>query len=262
MTMKKLVFLFFLGVLSAFVADEPVSKLNGAYRQTTYKFGKMTDWRTRDSVTVIKVFKDGYWFSGWYDDKRHGRKAFDGVGGGTYALKDGKYLEKIAYYSWDSTAVGSVLAMDYQVDSKAFQQTGFLNSEKYKNYEVSEIDERITPKESLKNNGLEGVWLMQEGTWGKTRLGEGPYKGIQVVKIFSYPLVVYAYYNPKTGHFNGAGAGTYQYDGKVLTETNEFFSWDVTQKGVKNDFRVTKQGDTYIQEGWKGTLREVFARAK
>lgn len=260
--MKKVGFLLILGMLCAFVADEPVSKLNGAYRQTRYKFGKMTKWQNRDSVRVIKVFKDGYWFSGWYADKRRGSKPFDGVGGGTYELKNGKYHEKIDYYSWDSTAVGKVLPMDYQVDRKAFKQTGFLNSEKYKNYEVSEVDERISPKEPLKNRELEGVWLMQEGTWGNTSLGKGKYKGIKVVKIFSYPLVVYAYYNPKTRQFNGAGAGKYQYDGKTLTETNEFFSWDMTQTGVKNNFKVTKQGDKYIQEGWKGTLREVFAKAK
>lgn len=260
--MKKVCFLFFLGIVSAFMADEPVSKLNGAYRQVRYKFGNMTTWQNRDSVTVIKVFKDGYWFAGWYADKRRGTKAFNGVGGGTYELKNGKYHEKIAYYSWDSTAVGKVLAMNYQVDQKAFKQTGFLNSEKYKNYEVSEVDERIQPKVPLKNRDLEGVWLMQEGTWGNTSLGKGKYKDIKVVKIFSYPLVVYAYYNPKTGQFNGAGAGKYQYDGNVLTETNEFFSWDMAQTGVKNNFKITKQGDTYIQEGWKGTLREVFAKAK
>lgn len=260
--MKKVLFLSVLIAFCAFVAEEPVSKLNGAYRQTRYKFGDMKSWKNRDSVTVIKVFKDGYWFAGWYADKRRGRAFFDGVGGGTYELKNGKYLEKIAYYSWDSTAVGKVLAMDYKVDQKAFRQTGFLNSDKYKNYEVSEIDERIVPKEPLKNHDLEGVWLMQEGNWGNTQLGKGVYKGIKVVKIFSYPLVVYAYYNPKTRQFNGAGAGRYQYDGKTLTETNEFFSWDVKQTGVKNEFKITKQGDRYIQEGWKGTLREVFTKAK
>ena len=48
----------------------------------------------RDSVTVIKVFKDGYWMSAWYADKHLGGKAFNGIGGGTYELKNGKYLEK------------------------------------------------------------------------------------------------------------------------------------------------------------------------
>ncbi|RRB03829.1 hypothetical protein [Larkinella rosea] len=34
--------LFFLTLLSAFVADEPVSKLTGADRQARYKFGHMS----------------------------------------------------------------------------------------------------------------------------------------------------------------------------------------------------------------------------
>ena len=84
-------FLIFLALLPAlsFESDEPVSKLNGAFRQTKNKYGAMTEWKTRDSVTVIKVFRDGYWFSAFYNDKRRGLydektagiKSFDGACG-------------------------------------------------------------------------------------------------------------------------------------------------------------------------------------
>lgn len=114
--MKQFLFLLTLLPALAFESDEPVSKLNGVFRQTKNKYGSMTEWKPRDSVTVVKVFRDGYWFGAFYDDKRRGRydektagiKPFNGACGGTYELKNGKYVEKVGFYSWDSTAVGNV----------------------------------------------------------------------------------------------------------------------------------------------------------
>ncbi|GAA4414413.1 hypothetical protein GCM10023187_43870 [Nibrella viscosa] len=109
--------------LVALFADEPFSKLNGAFRQVRYKYGAMTNWGSRDSVTVIKVFRDGYWLGAFYDDKRQSRydektagiRSFNGACGGTYELKGGKYIETVNFYSWDSTAVGNTFAFDYKV---------------------------------------------------------------------------------------------------------------------------------------------------
>lgn len=265
--MKTRIFpLLFTLLLAAFVADdEPVSKLNGAFRQTKNKYGTVTTWKLRDSVTVVKVFRDGYWMSASYDDKRAGRPSFSGACGGTYALKNGKYVETVGFYSWDSTAVGNVFPFDYKISKEQYEQYGLMNSEKYKNYPINEIAERITATEPLKNNGLEGVWFMQEGYWGGTsRFGEGKYKDAQVVKIFSYPMVMYAYYFPKTRQFDGAGAALYQFDGKTLTETNEFWSWqaDGKRKGNVEQFRMTMQNGAFVQEGWAGKLREMYAKAK
>ncbi len=268
--MKRIFLLFVLLPVLAFEADEPVSKLNGAFRQIKNKYGTMTDWRPRDSVTVIKVFRDGYWFGAYYDDKRrwqqHGKtvegRPFDGACGGTYALKNGKYIEKVAFYSWDSTAVGNLFSFNYRVNDKQYEQYGVMNSEKYKSYAINEVSQRIETSEPLKNASLEGVWFMKEGEWsGGDRLGEGRYKNMQVVKIFSYPMVVYAYYNPITQQFNGAGGARYQFDGQTLTETAEFWSWDSQKKGTSETFKVSVQNGQYVQEGWSGKLREVFAKA-
>jgi|GEM_PF-3949870 len=263
--MKQLLFGFGLTLLlTAFVGDEPTSKLNGAFRQIKNKYGSMTEWRTRDSVTVVKVFRDGYWIGAFYDDKRAGRPSFNGACGGTYQLKGGKYIEKVGFYSWDSTAVGNEFSFDYKISDKQYEQFGVMNSEKYKNYPINEVSERITATEPLKNNGLEGVWFMKEGYWGgANRFGEGKYKDAQVVKIFSYPVVMYAYYYPKTRQFDGAGAARYQFDGKTLTETNEFWSWqaDGKRKGNIERFKMTVQNGRFVQEGWEGKLREVYAKA-
>lgn len=270
--MKKFLILLTLLPALAFESDEPVSKLNGAFRQTKNKFGAMTEWQTRDSVTVVKVFRDGYWLGAFYDDKRRGSydelntgpRSFNGAGGGTYELKNGKYVETIGFYSWDSTAVGKVFAFDYKISTTQYEQAGVINSEKYQNYPINEVAERIMTTEPLRNNALEGVWFMQEGYWGGIgRFGEGKYKDFRVVKIFSYPMVVYAYFNPKTRQFDGAGGARYQFDGKVLTETNEFWSWqaDGKRKGNVEKFKLSVQNGQFVQEGWSGKLREVWAKA-
>ena len=264
--MRNTLLLFFtaLLLLTAFVTDEPVGKLNGAFRQTRFKFGNMTDWKPRDSTTVVKVFRDGYWLGAYFDDKRKGRRSFDGACGGTYELKNGKYLETIGFYSWDSTAVGKVFDFSYKISPAQYGQYGVMNSEKYKNYPINEDFEPVKTSEPLKNNGLEGVWFMQEGYWGgSSRFGEGKYKGFQVVKIFSYPMVVYAYYNPTTRKFDGAGGCRYQFDGKTLTETNEFWSWqtDGSRKGKVEQHKIALANGQFVQEGWEGKLREVYAKA-
>ena len=252
-------------IFLAFSADEPVNKLNGAYRQVKRKYGSMTTWQTRDSVTVVKVFKDGYWMAAFYDDKRPGRLAFDGACGGTYELRNGKYIEKVSFYSWDSTAVGNKFTFDYKVNSKTYEQYGMMNSDKYKNYPINEICERITTREPLKNKSLEGAWFMKEGYWGGAhRFGEGVYKTSEVIKIFSYPMVVYAYYDLATHAFQGAGGAMYQFDGDTLTETNEFWSWqkDGKRKGFVGKHKISLENGQLIQQGWEGKLREVFAKAR
>ncbi len=114
--MKKLLLVpCLLIALSALKADEPLSKLNGAFLQVRNQYGSMTEWKTRDSVTVIKVFRDGYWFGAYFDDKRKGHTSFNGACGGTYELKSGKYIEHVSFYSWDSTAVGNTFAFDYKI---------------------------------------------------------------------------------------------------------------------------------------------------
>ncbi|MFN8343416.1 MAG: hypothetical protein U0X91_00325 [Spirosomataceae bacterium] len=258
--MKKLLIVFLFFANRTFLGDESVSNLNGAYKMSKMKYGKDKEWVTADDRFNIKVFKDGYWFSG---SLKKGNKELNGLCGGTYNLSNGKYNEIVDFYSWDSTAVGSVYTMDYKISSKEFQQFGKMNSVKWPDYEVNEIRERAVAEVPLKNDGLEGVWLMQEGYWGgASRFGEGKYKGFTVMKIFAYPYTVYAYYDTKNKKFDGGGVCHYQFDGKVLTETNELWSWDMTRRGKVETHKITFQNGKLIQEGWEGKLREVFAKAK
>ena len=240
-------------------SEYPVSKLNGAYKMSKMKYGNDKDWVNADDRLNIKVFKDGYWFSG---SLKKGNTELNGLCGGTYNLKNGKYNEQVDFYSWDSTAVGGTYTMDYKISETAFQQYGKMNSVKWPNYDVNEVRERVVAAEPLKNNGLEGAWLMQEGYWGGTsRFGEGKYKGFTVVKIFSYPYAVYAYYDVLNKKFDGGGVVRYQFDGQTLTETNELWTWDMKRRGKSETHKITLQDGKFIQEGWEGKLREVYSKA-
>ncbi|MEZ4905222.1 MAG: hypothetical protein R2822_27455 [Spirosomataceae bacterium] len=257
--MKKLLLVSMIASLHAFVGDDPLSKLNGVYKMSQMKYGTAKNWTKADDRLSIKVFMDGYWFSGGL---KKGNKEVNGLCGGTYTLKNGKYIEHVDFYSWDSTAVGTSLMMDYKINAKEFRQYGKLNSDKYKDYSVDEIRERISINEPLKNAGLEGVWLMQEGYWGGTsRFGEGKYKNFTMMKIYAYPYCVYAYYNPDTKNFDGGGIVRYQFDGKVLSETNELWTWDMSRRGKSETHKISFKDGKLIQEGWDGKLREVYAKA-
>ena len=176
--MRKIVSLFVLSILFlALKKDEPVSKINGAFQRKEYRFGNMKNWESDKLRKVLKIFSNGYWMVFFYDDHRPGRKIFDGAGGGTYQLKDGKYIENGDFYPWDPSSVGGQTYLKYTIKKGGFQQFGKMNSEKYPNYEVNENFERIFADEPLKNKALEGVWEMTEGTWGGVnKFGEGKYK--------------------------------------------------------------------------------------
>ena len=62
--MKKLLIVFLFLSNAAFIGDESVSSLNGAYKMSKMKYQNDKDWVTADDRFSIKVFKNGYWFSG------------------------------------------------------------------------------------------------------------------------------------------------------------------------------------------------------
>lgn len=51
-------------------------------------------------------------------------KIFSGTGGGTYALKDGKYVETLDFFSKDNNRVGKNLSFSYTLNGKEWEHTG------------------------------------------------------------------------------------------------------------------------------------------
>jgi hypothetical protein len=51
-------------------------------------------------------------------------KEFSGTGGGTYTLKDSKYVETIEFFSRDNSRVGASLAFDAKVEGEKWHHSG------------------------------------------------------------------------------------------------------------------------------------------
>ena len=51
-------------------------------------------------------------------------KEFSGTGGGTYTLKDGKYIETLEFFSRDNNRVGASLSFDAKVEGNKWQHSG------------------------------------------------------------------------------------------------------------------------------------------
>lgn len=64
-----------------------------------------------------------------------GTKQFMGTGGGTYRFADGKYTERIEFFSRDSSRVGSSLSFDGRLENGDWHQSG-LSSKGDPIYEV------------------------------------------------------------------------------------------------------------------------------
>ncbi len=242
--------------------EESTSKIDGAYQRSSFKFGNMKDWDSDKDRKVLKIFNDGYWMAFFYDDHRPGKQLFDGAGGGTYSLNNDQYLEKTDFYSWDSSAVGKEFTLNYKSDAEGFQQFGTMNSDKYPDYPVNEKFDKISGTEKLKNDALEGVWEMTEGTWGgESKFGEGKYQNETVRMIFQYPKMALAYYSKSDKSFDGAGLFTYQFDGTNFSEFCEAYSWDSIHVGTEGVFQLKIEGDTFTKtsETWEG-FKEVFKR--
>lgn len=63
------------------------------------------------------------------------KKQFSGTGGGSYTFKDGKYIEKIEFFSRDNSRVGAALTFDGKLDNGKWHHSG-LSSKGDKIYEV------------------------------------------------------------------------------------------------------------------------------
>jgi len=249
--------LFFLPVLffSCIIWSQDKA-LNGSYKIVKAVYGNENGNYNIDKTTIIKIFKDGYWIGAFFNNQE---KTFSGSGGGTYITKNGKYIETLNFYSWDSTAVGSTYNFNYKLASNRYFQEGKINSAKYQDYLIKEEFEKIEAKEPLQNNSLEGVWQLENANWGGEASGLGKVKEI---KIYCYPRFAWAQYHPQTGQFIGAGGGTYSFDGKKLIEAIEYITYDMNGRSeVTLDISLDgKKG--YHQKDKQNNYTESWTRLK
>lgn len=99
------------------------SSLNGSWLMSGIE--RRGEMRMRDvnrSRKTMKILANGrfQWIA--YDIDK---KGFYGTGGGVFTSEDGKYIEKINFFSRDSTRVGHSLEFDFEVKEGDWHHKGF-----------------------------------------------------------------------------------------------------------------------------------------
>lgn len=102
--------------------DEGDSPLFGTWRITQrQRDGTMTAMRQGARKTWKVLSGNRFQWAAFNVDT----KAFMGTGGGTFETKDGKYTEKIDFFSRDNSRVGMSLEFDYNVKDKDWHHKGY-----------------------------------------------------------------------------------------------------------------------------------------
>ncbi|MEM9885090.1 MAG: hypothetical protein AAF849_04295 [Bacteroidota bacterium] len=220
-----------------------VHPLEGTWKMTTAKWGKMKEHK-QTKRDIYKIFtKDKYFFI-YYNDQK-----FSGAGGGDYTVEGNTFKSTNAYYSWDSTAVGKTQTFNWVIEGNTLHQFGLIKgADKYDNYVIDEYYERVEDGIGQNEHPLVGVWQVEEATYGNETTSAANSRW-QVNKIFTDKFWYITYFDPKTGGFNGAGFGTYALKDNEYHETIEAFSWDQTAVGQTNTFSMKIEPETLVQKG-------------
>lgn len=249
--MKKLVFILLLvaGLGSSFSIKTPqqpkATPLEGTWKLVSANW---YDNNPRYANSAIYKIYTGGRFAFVYFDTKTG--AFQGAGGGTYVTNGENFTEKLEYFSWDSTAVGTSQTYNFKIEGKSFKQIGLLNSEKYKNYEIKEVYERVEEGiSSVKSkHPLIGVWDIESAQYGPEKSDIQKEYG-KVIKIITPGHFYGAFFNPETGKFSGVGFGTWRTEGNNYIEKVLVFSWDDTMANTEPAFTWEVKGNKFHQRG-------------
>jgi len=102
--------------------DEGKDALSGNWRISARagQDGQMTEMK-RTARKTLKICSETrfQWFA-----INPETKEFFGTGGGTYELKDGKYTEKLEFFSRDNSRVGASLTFDAKVEGDKWHHSG------------------------------------------------------------------------------------------------------------------------------------------
>lgn len=206
--------------------SEPV----GAYKASS-SFQLPDSVKNGDAlVHLVKIFKDGYWIAAAFGN--HFQSMYS-CGGGTYNAGNGKFTGLLDYYFPDTNLIGARDEFLYNKLNNKYFETGYDKNSNADFFIHHSAFEKITTAVALKNDFMEGVWRIERGQVGYARMGD------EYIKIYAYPRFAWVQYNKAEKKFMAAGGGTYQYDGKIVTETIDFTSYKIAI-GSTIEWRTTK----------------------
>jgi hypothetical protein len=115
-------------------------------------------------------------------------------------------------------------------------------------------------------NSLTGTWVLTKGKWSE---GEEPQEipaNVIQYKIYTSDTFIVVWIDKENGVVERTHGGSYEFDGKKLTEKIEFGSESAKDMvGVTHVFNLELSEDTFKQTGTEGSLahlEEYWKKAK
>jgi hypothetical protein len=229
-------------VLTSFSGKEnPPSapSLEGAWKMIS-KNGKAVD------DEIIRLYTSEYFAT---THATGSNNAYVSANGGWYRFEDNVYIEKLTFFTEDSTRVGSEFRYTF---SQEGEKITFEGSEGKETWE----------KISGKKDDLTGTWRMlgrqnENGELSSRR----PVAARITVKVLAGGRFQWAAINTETGQFFGTGGGTYTAQDGAYVEHITVFSRDNSRVGASLPFTYTlKDGDWYHngRNSTGGPMAEVW----
>lgn len=255
-----------LPVESTATHEKTASPLEGTWKLLAARWN--SDTKQFADNTIYKIYTGNRFAFIFYDEATN---TFSGGGGGTYTVDGSQFIEHLEYFSYDTTAVGTSQTYQFEITNGIFHQTGILNTEKYPNYAIHEFYERVEPGigSLTDKHPLVGVWNIEEASYGGKESDIAGRYG-KVIKIFTPGFFYGAFFNPKTGYFNGITFGTWEPENSgSFSETIKAYSWDASAVGKTMTFNWRIENGKFYQTGKINSdryqnyeIREVSSRVE
>ena len=240
---------------------KPANKpLIGSWKLTKYipYSDGSNEWKAYgDSIIYQKHLTDNHFVWYKYDEKNH---KLLGMGGGSYEIKDGKYIEDIKFfYPPGSSELGQAIPFDFDVPKNEWHHTGYAK--------VMDIDENTGKMIVVDSNKIEEKWVRTDKSPAKNIMVQGAWDLISYrdkkdgnyieypeyagyIKLITPTHFTWVYYNKNDDVIYAAGSGKYSYkDGKYSETIDMIYPEDNGQLGATIVFDADIQNNKWKHLG-------------
>lgn len=243
------------------LSEKPEPTLEGSWELVKYipHQHDETDWLTYgDSIVYQKHLSPDYFTWIKFDAKNN---KLLGMGGGSYVLENGKYIENIEFfYPPGSSELGQAIPFDLTLKNNTWHHLGYaktmtvnMESGKLEVTDSTKIEE-LWKKSDLKPNenlSLVGAWdLISYRDSLNGEYTEYP-DFVGYMKLLTPTNFVWIYYDKDGDEIYATGSGRYTFDGTNYSETIDMMYPDnFGQLGSTVDFQAKINNNNWKHTGY------------
>ncbi|MEM9326100.1 MAG: hypothetical protein AAGA85_10610 [Bacteroidota bacterium] len=190
-----------------------------------------TEWQEYPQHILYQKHVTGTHFT-WIRYNKE-KDQLEGMGGGNYHFRDGKYVENIEYfYPPGAGILGQSIPFEAKVKNDQWQHTGYIRE-----MELDFEEAAMVQGDSVK---IEEIWVRSSaseasnqqlaGTWDLKLYRDNPEESYYeypeltgYLKLITDTHFVWIKYDQEGDQIYGAGCGTYDFNGEQYTENIQMF---------------------------------------